>query len=63
MSKAILTYKMHEGKSKKFRNEEHKPRYLHLLNRMKSRDEYNQTTAYLMALVPLHADDVFDFLM
>lgn len=45
----------------KFRNEEHKQRFLQLLAQMKRQDAYHRSAAYLMALVPMVANDVFDF--
>lgn len=45
----------------KFRSEEHKQRFLELLSRMKRTDAYHRSVAYLMALVPMRANDVFDF--
>lgn len=45
----------------KFRSEDHKERFLSILARMKRQDPYHQSAAYLMALVPMRATDVFDF--
>ena len=43
------------------RNNEHKQRYLDLLGRMKRKDAYHRSAAYLMALANLVPNDVFDF--
>lgn len=45
----------------KFKNSDHEQRFLQLLSRMKNRDAYHRSAAYLMALVPMAASDVFDF--
>lgn len=45
----------------KFRNDDHKKLYLDLMVRMKRNDAYHRSAAYLMALVPMVEDDVFDF--
>lgn len=45
----------------KFRSEEHQQLFLHLLSRMKRNDAYHRAAAYLMALVPMNPEDVFDF--
>lgn len=45
----------------KFKNEDHKQTFLKVLGRMKSQDNFHQMAAYLIALVPMPANDVFDF--
>lgn len=42
-------------------DEAHFSRYEDVLSRMRRDDAYHRSAAYLMALVPLHYDDVFDF--
>ena len=44
-----------------FVDKEHFERYENVLSRMKRDDTYHKAAAYLMALVPLHYADVFDF--
>lgn len=45
----------------KFKNSDHEQRFLQLLSRMRSRDAYHRSAAYLMALADLVPTDVFDF--
>lgn len=45
----------------KFYSENHRQRYHNLLNRMRSKDAYHKSAAYLMALANLVPTDVFDF--
>lgn len=45
----------------KFKSAAHKERYFNVLSRMKCNDCYHRSAAYLMALVPMGYDDVFDF--
>ena len=45
----------------KFQNDNHRQHFLRLLSMMKRNDAYHQSVAYLMALVPMDANDVFDF--
>lgn len=45
----------------RFQDEIHEKRYLDLLTKMKGKDSYHRSVAYLMALAELPANDVFDF--
>lgn len=45
----------------RFQDDNHEQRFFQLLSQMKSKDAYHRSAAYLMALVPMVADDVFDF--
>lgn len=44
-----------------FVDEKHFERYEDVLSKMRRVDAYHKSAAYLMALVPLYYDDVFDF--
>lgn len=44
-----------------FQNEAHEKRYYDILNRMKTRDCYHKSAAYLMALRIMCPEDIFDF--
>lgn len=44
----------------KFRDTEHEELFLKILSKMRRNDPYHRSAAYLMALVPMEVEDVFD---
>lgn len=44
-----------------FQSREHHQRFIEIANKMKRKDEYHLSAAYLMALANLPPDAVFDF--
>ena len=45
----------------KFRDTQHRQQYVTLLARMRNRDPYHKSAAYIMALAGMVPEDVFNF--